>query len=462
MATIPFMAIGPNTALGLIGLIRGPDRTVPTPAEDWRKAIVDVVIPAHNEEHTIVLCLASVLRQSLRPRRVILVDDGSRDRTFDFAKSFCDLNKMDLVAFRRKSAIGKTPTIKRQAREFDADVLFILDSDTILESETFIERCVQELYLGAGIASSCGTVLPLRDSDRRALADSPEVRAFRAAVPDAPFVHPHNFFARIRQMMTNAYRDVLYLFLQRFLYVGQMLFFGTIMNPVGCAVAYRRKYVKDLFDHYEPLLGDDLTNSEDIFIGFALLSEGYRNIQLMDVYCKSQEPEVKRLPRQLYMWSSSFLQSCFYFDILLRSPFKTVQRWWHQREIERKFGREIRTKRKIQEAYRQAFGKKITAQWGRPGGWPIFLGLIEKIFFPVGILLMLFFQAWEPLIVTISAETALLMVILAIISPGRRVSDALKGLLTLPLRYAVAMYDLVTVTRFTLDLWVYQNRAWRK
>ena len=114
------------------------------------------------------------------------------------------------------------------------------------------------------------------------------------------------------------------------------------------------------------------------------------------------------------------------------------------------------------EAYRQAFGKKITAQWGRPGGWPIFLGLIEKIFFPVGILLMMFYQAWEPLIVTISAETALLMVILAIISPGRRVSDALKGLLTLPLRYAVAMYDLVTVTRFTLDLWVYQNRAWRK
>ena len=39
-----------------------------------------------------------------------------------------------------------------------------------------------------------------------------------------------------------------------------------------------QKYIKDLFDHYEPILGDDLTNSEDIFIGFAMNDNGYRNI----------------------------------------------------------------------------------------------------------------------------------------------------------------------------------------
>ena len=60
--------------------------------------------------------------------------------------------------------------------------------------------------------------------------------------------------------------------------------------------------------------GDDLTNSEDIFIGFALKSEGYRNVQLIDVNARSEEPEVQRLPRQVYLWSCSFLQSCYYFD----------------------------------------------------------------------------------------------------------------------------------------------------
>ena len=112
---------------------------------------------------------------------------------------------------------------------------------------------------------------------------------------------------------------MLYLFLQRFVYLGQMVAFGSITNPVGCAVAYRRRYIKDLFEKYTPIFGDDLTNSEDIFIGFALLNEGYRNIQLTDVYARTVEPEVQRLPRQLYLWSSSFLQCCYYFDNLVRS-----------------------------------------------------------------------------------------------------------------------------------------------
>ena len=123
--------------------------------------------------------------------------------------------------------------------------------------------------------------------------------------------------------VTNLYREVLYLFLQRFVYRGQMVFFGSIMNPVGCAVAYRRKYVEKLFDHFGPIFGDDLTNSEDIFIGLALLNEGYRNIQLTDVYARTVEPLCTRLPRQVYMWSSSFLQSCYYFDPLVRSPLRS-------------------------------------------------------------------------------------------------------------------------------------------
>ncbi|HUF82713.1 MAG TPA: hypothetical protein VMN03_16375, partial [Burkholderiales bacterium] len=127
--------------------------------------------------------------------------------------------------------------------------------------------------------------------------------------------------------ITNLYREVLYLFLQRFVYHGQMVFFGTITNPVGCAVAYRRRYVKALFDHFSPELGDDLTNSEDIFIGMAMLNEGYRNIQLTDVYARTVEPVFHRLPQQVYLWSSSFLQSCYYFDDLVKSPFRALKRW---------------------------------------------------------------------------------------------------------------------------------------
>jgi hypothetical protein len=173
-----------------------------------------------------------------------------------------------------------------------------------------------------------------------------------------------------REGITNLYREVLYLYLQRFIYRGQIVFFGTTSNPVGCAVAYRRKYVRALFDYIGPILGDDLTNSEDIFIGFAMVNEGYRNIQLTDVYARTVEPEVQRLPRQIYLWSSSFLQSCYYFDPLLRSPFKALKRW-----RARKQPRDIQpgTRRRVPQtpAYAGAQMTALAPAGGRVAGTPI-------------------------------------------------------------------------------------------
>ena len=35
MATLPYFVLGPSALLSLLGLVRGPDTTEPTPAEDW-------------------------------------------------------------------------------------------------------------------------------------------------------------------------------------------------------------------------------------------------------------------------------------------------------------------------------------------------------------------------------------------------------------------------------------------
>jgi glycosyltransferase involved in cell wall biosynthesis len=509
VAVLPYFVLGPNAALSLAGLAKGPDRTTPTPKEDWRQARVDVVIPAFNEAQTIVLCLASLLRQTLRPYRVILVDDGSSDGTIVSARAFCEQNGIELVAIQRHKPIGKTPTIKRQAREFDSDVEFILDGDTILESPNYIERTVQELYQGVGIASACGTVLPLRRRDRRTIAADPAVERF--AENDA-LPQPLRDEASVPMLLrgvTNLYREVLYLFLQRFVYRGQMVFFGTITNPVGCAVAYRRKYVAALFDLVGPKLGDDLTNSEDIFIGMGMLNEGYRNIQLTDVYARTVEPPCTRLIRQVYLWSSSFLQSCFYYDDLLRSPFRALKRWRQRRQgpprgprvaarervaavpafageagvAPTPLGRAmLRTaaatpgqpsegspgsgspneRRRVGEAYRQPFGREHTQRFGRPVGWLLAAGAIEKVFFPVALLIMLLLRHWEALFVTVAAESLVALTALVLITKGERIQYFFKGLAVVPLRYVLIASELVTVGRFAVDLWITRNRKWRK
>lgn len=464
MATTPYFVLSPNAALSILGVLHGPDRTVATPAEDYRQAKVDVVIPALNEEANITLCLASLVRQTLKPRRVVLVDDGSRDRTVAFARDFCAQNGLEITIIQRKAPIGKTPTLKRQSRESDSDVEFILDSDTVLVSDNYIERTVQELYQAVGIASACGNVLSLRRRERKEMVHEPAMRAFLQTHADAPMFLMQTVWDRFQMAVMDLYRECLYTFLQRFVYRGQMVFFGSITHPVGCAVAYRRKYIEELFAHYEPILGDDLTNSEDIFIGFALINHGYRNIQLSDVLCRSQDPSLKKLPRQFYMWSSSFLQSSLYFSGLTMTPFKAFRRWRHNWKFKHsEEGREILNKRKIQEPYREPFGDQHTELYGRPIGWSIFMSLIEKIFFPYLILGMLVMRQWEALGVTVAGETALALIIMLVVARrGQKIKFFVKGLLMTPVRYSALVYDLTTTLRFAVDIWIRKNRRWRK
>ncbi len=510
MATAPYFVISPNTVLSIFGLFRGPDQVDATPPEDWRAATVDVIIPALNEADHITLCLASVLRQTLRPRRIVLVDDGSTDGTVDLAEAYCRHRGVPLVAIRRRRPIGKTPTLKRQAWELDSDVEFILDADTALESDTYLARAVEELYRAVGIASVCGTILPLRHKDRRALQHTEDMQAFRrsAGLPDP--VEP-GAGRLVATGITNLYRDVLYNYLQRFIYRGQNVFFGTISNPVGCAVAYRRKYVAELFDHFHPLLGDDLTNSEDIFIGLAMIDKGYRNVQLTDVTARTAEPPCQQLPRQVYLWSSSFLQSCFYFDPLVRSPLKALRR-----ALDRRVGRKRRQarvtrvvsmtaaeagtggrglmmspavrvpaaappreragsgetaepgrapqvdRRRIREPYRQAFGRERTAEAGRPAGWMLLMSAVEKVFFPTSLIILMLVRNWEALAVTLAAETTVGLATLMIVMRGQRLEYLAKGLAVVPLRYAMLMSEVVTIGRFATDIWIRGNRRWRK
>ncbi|CAN5862350.1 hypothetical protein BH20GEM1_BH20GEM1_20600 [soil metagenome] len=461
MAVYPLFVVSPNTIVSLVGYMRGPDKTVAVPAEDYRQAKIDVVIPCLNEERNITLALASIARQTMQPRRIILVDDGSRDRTVEFAQEFCHINGIELMAIRRKKPIGKTPTIKRQAREFDSDVEFILDADTVLESDNYIERTVEELYKAVGIASACGIIMPQRARDRRRFGQTTAMQRFLVNHPEGRVFEDNSRRVRFLRGITNLYRETLYLYLQRFIYRGQMTFFGSISGPIGCAVAYRRQYVENLFDKYEPIMGDDLTNSEDVFLGLASLNEGHRNIQLQDVVARTEEPEFHRLHKQLYLWSSAFLQSAFYFDALMWSPFKSLRRLANG-DWRRNRPRYFDEKRRVAEPYRQAFGEEVTKRRGRPMGWVLLMGVVEKLFFPAFIIIMLALGLWEALIVTIIAEILLASTLLAISAPGQRVEYFLKCILITPIRYATLMLDLVTAMRFAADLWIFGNRKWRK
>jgi hypothetical protein len=161
----------------------------------------------------------------------------------------------------------------------------------------------------------------------------------------------------------------------------------------------------------------------------------------------------------VYLWSSSFLQSCYYFDGLMRTPFKTIKRWRKRRQ-EKKSG--VQNLRKVQEQYRQPFGEKYTQQYGRPIGWAMFLGAAEKIGFPTALIILVILRMWEALAVTLVAEVLVSLSVLFVVARGARLSTLAKGVLITPLRYVLMVADTLTIGRFAVDLWITGNRKWRK
>lgn len=463
MAFIPYFAFGPTSLMGLIGLLHGPDKTIPTPMEDWRQVTVDLVIPAFNEEKTIVLCLSSILRQSLKPRQIILFDDASTDKTIAYARDYAKMMAINLKVIRRKKSEGKTPSVYYATHNSDADVLAVVDGDTILRSDNYLERLVQELFQGVGIACACGTVLPLAEADRTKESLRNHISDFSKLHPEATFSPDSTAYQRAQRALTNAYREELYLFLQRFIYHGEMVFCGSLIFPVGCAVVYRRTYLKNIFDHFITIFGFDLTTSEDIFFGFAFADIGYRNVGVQDVYALTTEPRFFRMYHQIFKWSSSFLQSCYYFDSIFFTPFKLPR--YAMTWIKRRYSGElnaIHEKRKIKEAYRQSFGIEYTKKFGRNIGFFIFTTACEKLSYPTFIIVFIILKLWVPLLITLLAECSIYVVAIAMMHKNRRIRNVLKAILFTPIRYSQVMFDLVVIGKFTTDLWVTKNRRWRK
>lgn len=457
MAAAPYLIISPLTFMSMIGLIRGT-REHPEPDPDVLENVtVDVVIPAHNEARTIALALGSLARQTKAPRKIFVVDDASTDETVEVVKAFISLNLLDLVLIERKENQGKTPSLKQIAKFSDAEVLFVLDGDTVLESENYLEKVVGELMRVPNHASSCGFVRPLRTSDRLRAKAWPVVQKLLEKRPETQFLHDDTRVSKISRGITNYYRDVLYYFVQNIIYLGELALFETLVNPLGCAVAYRREYLLDLFKETEHTLGDNLTTSEDIYIGFGFIARGYHNVQVLDVSVHSNEPEAHKLPKQLFLWSSAWLQSSYYFPELLTSPFKAMQR----RRARQALTKDILTE-DIYIPYQEPLGLLYAKESGRPIGWAVFFALFEKITYPIIMLLFIIAGWFDILGYTILFESILYVILIGVFGKEHKLAYMVKGILITPIRYLSIFTDIFTVGKFFTDLTKPRGRAWRK
>ncbi|MFN6530032.1 glycosyltransferase family 2 protein [Nostoc sp. ChiSLP03a] len=87
---------------------------------------VSVIIPAYNTETYIGKAIESALKQTLTDIEVIIVDDGSSDKTVEVAKSFTDRRLKVIV---NQQNVGAAAARNRAFRAAQGEWIAVLDSD---------------------------------------------------------------------------------------------------------------------------------------------------------------------------------------------------------------------------------------------------------------------------------------------------------------------------------------------
>ncbi len=96
-----------------------------------------VILPAHNEERVIVDSIQSLLQSKTPDFEIVVVDDGSTDRTTDVVReAFADEPRVRLLTKRNG---GKSSALNYAIRLIDAPIVVCIDADTRLAPDA-LER----------------------------------------------------------------------------------------------------------------------------------------------------------------------------------------------------------------------------------------------------------------------------------------------------------------------------------
>ncbi len=114
---------------------------------------VSVIVPAYRSAQTIGRTLASIARQTTRPREVIVVDDGSDDGTANVARSFANqMNGIDLQVIEQENS-GAGAARNRALGAASGDRIAFLDADDEWLPEKLQRSLAVMAETGAGLVS---------------------------------------------------------------------------------------------------------------------------------------------------------------------------------------------------------------------------------------------------------------------------------------------------------------------
>ena len=220
-----------------------------------------VIVPAYNESAHIADTIRSLAGQTVRPARVLVVDDCSTDDTGTIARAL----GADVV--RPQANTGSKAGAQTLALSgVDTEFCMAVDADTVLAPDAIeqVMRAMADPQVGA----ACGFVVPRR------------VRSVWERGRYVEYLFAFGFLKRVQDH------------------------YGRPMISSGCFSAYRTEALR--------LVGGwrDRTLAEDVDLTWTLYGAGWKVRFVPEAVCYPVEPPTYHfLRKQLRRWSHGFLQN---------------------------------------------------------------------------------------------------------------------------------------------------------
>lgn len=225
-------------------------------------ALVSVVVPAYNEERALGKTIESLLKLTYPNKEIIIVDDGSTDRTLEVARRYV---QNDAVMVVTKSNGGKWDALNTGIQAAKGEFIVCIDGDTILDPKA-IHHLVKHFKISK-VGAVAGNV---KVGNRGSLLTKLQALEYVVGI---------NLHRRSEAHLQNV---------------------TVVPGPIG---AFRASVLNEV-GFFE---GD--TFAEDADITFRILKAGYRTVYEPRAFAYTEAPKsMTSLAKQRYRWYRGSLQ----------------------------------------------------------------------------------------------------------------------------------------------------------
>ncbi len=134
--------------------------------------LISVVVPAHNEEKLIGRCLEAIRNQDYINKEIIVVDNGSQDKTADVARTIADI-----VLDEPSSGVAKARN--KGANMAKGDIIVFIDADTFMP-----QGLLKNVYQAINSGYIAGSVRFKRD-----LGNKPDIAMYLQNLVNQVFLY---------------------------------------------------------------------------------------------------------------------------------------------------------------------------------------------------------------------------------------------------------------------------------